>query len=218
MLRLGAHDATAPSLAHILIAIGEAGVTTFNDLCQLCLILRANVSECNCSGDLDVDGLTQASRAPYNAVRYIHLAAKCWKPDDELNGINIVRDHNKGGLLLLDKFSDMVDTKFEADGLLSTRSITTRFASLTELGQTLGLLNRGLRLVLGHELEEGARSGGIHGEAELVDCRRDLETHEKDLTLTLEAHVFGPLDVAAERNTTGKHVLSDAKVLGALLE
>lgn len=218
VLRLDAHDSTAPFLSHIFVAIRETGVAAFNDLCQLCLVFWADLSECDSCGGLDVNGLTQASRASYNAVRYIHLAAKRRKPNDELDGINVMGDHDQRSLLLFDKFSDMVDTKLKTDRPLCALDITTGFASLTDLGQTLSLLNRRLWLVLRHELEEGTGRGGIHGQAELVDCRRNLETHEKDLALTLKAHVLGPPHVTTERHTLGKNILSDPKVLGALLK
>ena len=58
----------------------------------------------------------------------------------------------------------------------------------------------GLGAVLVQELEELDSGGLVKGLRELVQARGDLQAGLEDAALALDAHVLGPLDVAAEVN------------------
>jgi hypothetical protein len=53
-----------------------------------------------------------------NDVGNIHLAAEGREPDDELDGVNVVGDHDELGLLALDQGGDVVDAVLQNAGLV----------------------------------------------------------------------------------------------------
>lgn len=218
VLRLDTHNTTAPSLPDFLEPVIEVGRAALNDLRKLGLILGTHGSEAKSSGVLLVHHSSETRAALDDAVRDLHLAAERREPNNKLDRIDIMSNDNKAGLLLLNKLGDVVDTKLQADRLFGRGRIAASLLSLGHNGEALLLLDGGLRLILTHELEQGARGGRIHGETELVYGRGHLETDEKDLALPLQTHVLGPLDVAAEVHVRGQHILANAKVLRPLLE
>lgn len=218
VLRLHTHDTTAPPLSDILVTVCEVRLAAFYELGKFRLIFRSYSSEGNGRYDLLVNNSAKTSAALDDTVGHIHLTAKRWEPDDELDRGDIVRNDNEASLFLLYQLGNMVDTVLQANGLLRGSGIAARFLRLSHESKTPLLLNVTLRLVLGHELEESAGGGGIHRKAELIDCRRNLQTNEKDFALPLQTNVLWPLDIATKINALRKNVLADTKVLRTLLE
>jgi hypothetical protein len=58
-----------------------------------------------------VDKLSEGSFSLDEAVWDIHLSAEVGEPDNKFDGIDVVSNHNKLGLLFLNKFGDMVKTE-----------------------------------------------------------------------------------------------------------
>ena len=146
-----------------------------------------------------------------------HLSAQSWKEDDQLNGVNIVRDENQRGLLVLNQTNNVVETVLGGVWLLA--DILLLLALLDGGGllqQTLLLLGLALWAVLVEELEGLCGGVAVEDVLELGNRRWDLETEVQDLLLALETNILGPLHHTGEV-ATGLDILSDTIVAGALL-
>jgi len=112
-LSLEAHNTPTPLAAvsggRVLVLDVEVG----DELIELGLVLLVHIGESKSSGGLAVHHLTQTSLALDNAIRNLHLAAQSRKPDHQLNGVNIVGNDNKLGLLLLDESGDVVQAELD---------------------------------------------------------------------------------------------------------
>ena len=143
------------------------------------------------------------------------LAAEGGEPHNKLDGVDVVSDHNKLRLALGNKVGHVVETVLAAGLALLGKSLESLLHGKTLLGVGLvtahGLLDGsgtlettllGGGLLLGlhpvEELEESDDGGLVEGVVEHVDGGRDLQTVQKDLLLTLESDVLGPLDEVSE--------------------
>lgn len=165
-----------------------------------------------------VDDSAETGLALDNGVGDTHLLAERRKEDNELDGVDIVGDEDKGSLLVLNETNNVVQAVLDGVGLLA--DILLLLALLdggSLLEETLLLLGLGLGAVLVEELE--SLGGGVLVEdvLELGQSRGDLQAHLKDLLLALEADVLGPLDHAGDI-ALGLDVLADTEVAGTLLD
>lgn len=161
---------------------------------------------------------TETSLALDNGVGDTHLAAESGQEDDQLNGVDIVRDEHEGSLLVLNQADDVVETVLDGVGLLG--DILLLLALLDGGGlleQTLLLLGLGLRAVLVEELKSLGSSVLVENVLELGNRRGHLEAHVEDLLLALEADILGPLHHAGDI-ALGLDVLANTEVAGALLD
>ena len=153
-----------------------------------------------------------------NGVGDTHLLAKGRKEDNELNGLDVVGDEDERSLLVLNQADNVVETVLDGVGLLG--DILLLLALLdggSLLEETLLLLGLGLRSVLVEELESLGSSVAVEDVLELSESRGNLQAHLKDLLLSLETDILGPLDHAGDISL-GLDVLADAEVAGSLLE
>jgi len=164
-----------------------------------------------------VDDSSETGLALDNAVWDTHLAAESGQPDDDLNGVNIVSNDDEGSLLGLNQSGDVVDTVLDDERLLGLGLLTLLDLSGGSSGQTLLLLDAGLGAVLVDELEQLGGSVLVQDLGELVQSWGNLETLVQDLALTLEANIFGPLDIAG-KILDGLDILTNTEVLGGLLD
>ena len=164
-----------------------------------------------------MDNSSETSLALDNAVWDTHLAAESGQPDDDLNGVNIVSNDDEGSLLGLNQSGDVVDTVLDDERLLGLGLLTLLDLSGGSSGQTLLLLDAGLGAVLVDELEQLSGSVLVQDLGELVQSWGNLETLVQDLALTLEANIFGPLDIAG-KILDGLDILTNTEVLGGLLD
>lgn len=51
--------------------------------------------------------------ALHDAVRHAHLAAEGGEPDHQLDGVDVVRDHNERRLLLLDEGGHVLEAELD---------------------------------------------------------------------------------------------------------
>jgi hypothetical protein len=168
--------------------------------------------------DLLVDDGTKTSLALNDGVRDTHLAAESGKEDNELNGVDVVGDQDKRGLLVLNETNNVVETVLDVVGLLADILLLLAIGNGGGLGvETLLLLNLGLGAVLVEELEGLGGGVAVQGALELSDGRRNLEAEVQDLLLALEADILRPLDEATEV-ALGLHVLANTEVTGAALD
>lgn len=165
-----------------------------------------------------VDDGTETGLALDDGVGDTHLAAESGQEDNQLNGVDVVGDEDKRGLLVLNETDDVVQTVLDVVGLLGDVLLLLALGDGGGLGvETLLLLDLGLRAVLVEELEGLGGGVAVQGVLELSDGRRDLETHVQDLLLALQTDILGPLDETAEV-TLGLDVLANTEVAGALLD
>lgn len=165
-----------------------------------------------------MDNSTETSLALDNGVRDTHLAAESGKEDNQLNGVNVVGDEDKGSLLVLNEANNVVKTVLDVVGLLGDILLLLALGNGGSLSvETLLLLGLGLRAVLVEELEGLGSGVAVQGALELGNGRGDLETEVQDLLLALKTDILGPLNEAAEV-ALGLDVLANAEVAGALLD
>lgn len=165
-----------------------------------------------------MDNSTETSLALDNGVRDTHLAAESGKENNQLNGVNVVGDEDKGSLLVLNEANNVVKTVLDVVGLLGDILLLLALGNGGSLSvETLLLLGLGLRAVLVEELEGLGSGVAVQGALELGNGRGDLETEVQDLLLALKTDILGPLNEAAEV-ALGLDVLANAEVAGALLD
>lgn len=165
-----------------------------------------------------VDDRAETGLALDNGVRDTHLLAERGKEDDELNGLDIVGDEDERSLLVLNQANNVVETVLDSVGLLA--DILLLLALLdggSLLEETLLLLGLGLRSVLVEELESLGSGVAVEDVLELGERGRNLQAHLKDLLLSLEADILGPLNHTGDISL-GLDVLADTEVSDSLLE
>jgi len=218
VLSLLAHDTTSPLATDGLVLVHEATLDGLDELGELGLVLRADLSEGEDGSGLLVDDGTETGLALDDGVRDTHLLAERRKEDNELDGVDVVGDEDKRSLLVLDQADNVVETVLDGVGLLG--DILLLLALLdggSLLEETLLLLGLVLRAVLVEELESLGGGVLVENVLELGESRGNLQAHLKDLLLALEADVLGPLDHAAHV-ALGLDILADTEVTGTLLE
>ena len=193
----------------------ELGLDGVNKLGELLLLLGLHVGDGKDGGGLLVDELAEASLALDDAEGHALLAAESGEPHNELDGVDVVGDHNKLRLVLGDEVGHVVETVLDAglallgeglEGLLHRGTLLggglVTAHRLLDRGSTLKTTLLGGGLLLGlhpvEELEESNDGRLVEAVVEHVDGGRDLQTVEKDLLLTLESDVLGPLDKVSE--------------------
>ena len=139
----------------------------------------------------------------------VHLAAEGGEPHDDLNGVNVAGDEDELGLLLLDEGGDVLEAEFDLVGGTGGGG-SARGGGRGGLLDALLLGGGGLGAVVVEELEDGGSLVLVKSLGELVDGRGDLEALVEDGTLTLDAHVLGPLHEAGEVAVAGTDGAADA--------
>jgi hypothetical protein len=217
-LSLRAHDTTTPLSAGLVVLLKVTVLDSGDELGKLVLVLGADLGDGEDSGGLLVDDRSETGLALDDGVRDTHLLAKRGKEDDELNGLDIVGDEDERSLLVLNQADDVVETVLDGVGLLGNiLLLLTLLDGGSLLEETLLLLGLGLRSVLVEELESLGSSVAVEDVLELGESRGNLQAHLKDLLLSLEADILGPLNHATDISL-GLDVLADAEVAGSLLE
>ena len=96
-----------------------------------------------------------------NAVGHTHLPAESRQPQDELNGVHVMRDHHELGLALLHQVRDVVDAVLHHPGRLALHRLALLLCS-RGVQKALALGGAVLRAVLEEEFEQahGCRGEG----------------------------------------------------------
>jgi len=217
-LSLGTHDTTTPLSAGLVVLLKVTVLDSRDELGELGLVLGTDLSDGEDSSGLLVDDSSETGLALDNSVRDTHLLAERGKEDNELNGLDVVRDEDERSLLVLNQANNVVETVLDSVGLLGDiLLLLTILNGGSLLEETLLLLGLGFRSVLVKELESLSSSVTVEDMLELSKSRGNLQAHLKDLLLALEADVLGPLDHAAHV-ALGLDILADTEVTGTLLE
>lgn len=109
-LTLGTSLESSDSLSKLFVVI-EVGSESRSKVVDFSFVFLSNVSNGEDGGVLLVNKLSEGSFSLDEAVWDIHLSAEVGKPDNKFDGIDVVGNHNKLGLLFLNKFGDMVETE-----------------------------------------------------------------------------------------------------------
>lgn len=91
--------ATSPFTAVGFVLVGEVGLCGRDELCELGLVLGADVLEGEDRGLLLVHDRAETGLVLDDHVGDAHLAAEGWDEDDQLDGVDVVGDDDKAGLL-----------------------------------------------------------------------------------------------------------------------
>ena len=148
VLVLDSHDTTTPLSGEVGVII-ELGLELLAELLKIDEVFTTDFGESEAGGGLEVNKLTKVSLATDEAEGDTLLSAESGQMDDDLNGVDVVGDHDKLSLTLLNESSHVVETELDEERLVSLSS-TLLSGSL----QTLGLLLLGLGLVLSEQFKE----------------------------------------------------------------
>lgn len=85
---------------------------------QLALVLRLDLLEGKDGGRLLVDDCAETGLALNNNVGDTHLAAQGGQEDDELNGVNVVRNDDQRRLLGFNEGNNVVEAVLDEERLL----------------------------------------------------------------------------------------------------
>lgn len=223
---LGSHDTTSPVALGLLVLLEVTLLDGLDELGELVLVLSAHFGDSEGGGGLLVNDRSETSLALDNGVWNTHLSAESWEEDDQLDGVHIVGNEDKRGLLGLDERHNVVKTVLDGVWLLAHVLLLLALGdSGSLLVQTLLLLGLGLWSVLVEELERLGGGVAVEGVGELSDSRWDLETHVQDLALALQTNVLWPLHhtakVAAWLDVLANAIVAwtalNERVLGLLL-
>lgn len=207
-LGLQSHNSTTPLTDKLGVLVELLVAQVLEDL-ELRLILLVDLGEGNNGGGLLVDECSETGLVLHNEEGNLHLTAEGRKPKNKFNGVNIACDEDKGSLLLLNEGGNVLQSELQLAGNLGGCLLSSSGGSGGVL-DTLLLGGGSLRTVLVQQVED---TGGLilsNRLGELVDGRGDLKTLVEDGTLTLDAHVLGPADEAAEVTAGRADVSSDA--------
>ncbi len=196
-LTLGSSLETSNSSSELLIIVkvsseGSGQVVKFG------FVFLSDISQGNAGSVLLVNQPSQIGSSSNETVWNVHLSAKSWKPDDELNWVDVAGNDNQFGFSLLYKFSDMVQTEFKVewsglfDSFFYDKNKFTFSLELSFLGKSFLLLLAIFRRVLLQKLEEDFALIFLEGSGELSDGGWYFQSGKKDSFLSLESDVFGP--------------------------
>lgn len=154
MLVLDTHDASTPLSEEVSVVV-ELGLEVLLEKIQFGDVLLLDISQGDGGHGLLVDELSESSLSLDEAERDTHLSAQGGEVHDQLEGLDVVGDHDKVGFLLLDERGHVVETVLEHDGLGSLLlGVLAGVLELSLLDESLLLLLLVLGGVLSEELNQ----------------------------------------------------------------
>jgi hypothetical protein len=172
-LGLRTEDTTTPLLTRLGSIVVEKACG-LNQTVEVVLVLLADFSDDDSGGGLLVNEETETSLAFDDDIGNVHLAAQSGQPNNELNGVDIVSNHDELSLALLDESCDVVNAVLDELGLLGVISALLVGLSGSLLCKTLLLLLCALGAVVSEQFEKVGGLVLLKGLGELVDCGGDL--------------------------------------------
>jgi hypothetical protein len=216
---LVATETSTPLTTMLVILVGEVSLGGADESSELALILAPDILEGNDSSSLLVDDSTETGLALDNHIGYAHLATESGEEDNKLNGVNIMSNHHKRGLLCLNEGNCVVQAILGKEWLLRVLGLSLLVLSsgLSDSIKASLLLLLSLRAVFVQKLEKLGSSVLVEGVGELSNGGGNLETLVEDDLLALKTNIFRPLDEAGQV-FLGLNILTNTKVLGAGLK
>ena len=84
-----------------------------SEIVELTLVFLSDLSQGDNSGVLLVNQFSEGSFSLDECVWDVEFFAEVGDPDDEFDGFDVVSNNNELGLLLLNKFGDVVETELK---------------------------------------------------------------------------------------------------------
>jgi len=214
-----ATNSSTPLTALLLVFVREVGLGGADKGSEFTLVLALDVLQGQYGRCLLVHDRAKTGFTLDNDVGDTHLAAEGGEEHHELDGVDVVCDDDKRGLLCFDEGDAVVQAVFNEERLLRVLGLSLLLISsgLRSYLETSLLLLLRLRSVLIQKLEQLCSSVLVEGVRELGNGGRNLETLAENDLLALQANIFGPLDEAGQISF-GAHVLADTEVLGLRFE
>ena len=154
VLILDAHDATAP-LSEQLLVVVELALEEVAQLLEVDEVLPAHLRQGDASRRLQVHKSAKVGLAPDKAEGNTLLSAESGQVDNKLDRVDVVRDDDQLGLVLLHERRHVVQTELEVHGLLGLFVGTlVGFLLLSLCLQSVALGGLGLGLVLVEQFKE----------------------------------------------------------------
>lgn len=148
VLVLDAHDTTSPGSAELLVVV-EGSVEGLAHSLKILEVFLVDIGEGDAGSGLLVDELANVGLSADEAEGDSLLSAESGEEDDHLDGVDVVGDDDKLGLVLLNEGGHMVETELEVDGLVTLGGGTGSLGV-----ESLALLRSGLGAVFGEEFKE----------------------------------------------------------------
>jgi len=212
VLVLDSHNTTTPGLSQLFVLVVLL-VEGLSKSLKVLEVFSSDFGKSQASSSLLVDKLAKVGLATHEAVRHTTLAAERRQEDDHLDGVNVVGNHDKLGLLLLDELGDVVKTELNVNGL---GTFLGRFVSGSS-GEALFLLGAGLGAVFSEQFKELTGLITFNCAVELGNGWWNLKALHQNTLLALNSDVLGPSNEAGEVSLR-LDVSSDSKVAWVLFE
>lgn len=140
------------------------------------------------------------------------LSAESRQEDDHFNWIDVMGNHDKLGLVLLDECGNVVETELQVDWLGSLATATFSF-----LLQTILLGGSSFGTVFREQFKQLGSLVLLDSVLELIDGGGHLQSLHQNPLLSLDSDVPWPLDETGEVSLW-LNVSSESEVLRSLLE
>jgi len=216
VLVLDSHNTTSPGSSDVLVvnvSLSEVG----GELLDFDHVFGVGFSKSDTGSGLEVDKLSKVGLSTDEAEWCSLLSAKSWEMDNNLNGVDIVSNHNKLCLAFFDEGGHVVKTELKVLWLGTLGWLGTVLLGLSSFLQSLCLLLSGLWGIFLEELHERGSFVLVTSLGELVDGGGDLQSLEKNSLLSLDSDVLWPLDESSEV-ALWLNISSKTEVSGVLLE
>ena len=155
-----AQDGRRVFVARKVAVVVEVGQRALGQLVEDALVVVAHVADSDAGGGFLVHQLAELGLALDDHVGNVLLPAQLGEPDDELDGVDVVRDQDELGRALLNEAGDVVEAESEVVvGPLGARALAGAAllgGGLRGAGEAGSLLFGGLGLVLVEQVEDGA--------------------------------------------------------------
>jgi len=211
VLVLDAHDTTTPVSAKVDVFV-ESELEGLGQSLEVLEVFLVYFSKSEAHGSLHVNELSEVGLASDKAEWHSLLSAESWEEADNLNGVNVVGNHDQLGSAVLDQLGHVVETKLDVKGLGAVVSLGcgSSLESCLLFGASLGA-------VFCKQFKEFTGLISLDSALELSDCWRNLQALHENSLLALNSNILGPLDEAREVSL-GLDVSPDSKVAWVLFE
>ena len=118
----------------------QVGFGSSDDGSELLLVFAPHFLESKDSGSLLVNDCAETGLGFNNHVRDTHLAAEGREEDDELDGVDVVRDNDERGLLRLDERNAVVEPVLDEERLFGVFRRLFALSGVLRDGVEAGLL------------------------------------------------------------------------------
>mmetsp|Transcript_27363 Transcript_27363/g.49703 ORF Transcript_27363/g.49703 Transcript_27363/m.49703 type:complete len:312 (+) Transcript_27363:60-995(+) len=206
-LGLKSHDSTSPLANNVGVVVKLFTGNILKEL-ELSLVLLGDIREAHDRSGTLVYESTKTRLILDNHERNVHLTAEGGDPHDKFHGVNIAGNEHKSSLLVFNESGHVLESELDLVGHAGRGGSSTGSGG-SSLLDALFLGSSSFGTVL---IEKRKHSHGlvlVNGLGKLVNGGGHLQTLVQDRTLTLDAHVLGPLDKTTQITSLGANGTSN---------